>query len=156
MDAFASAIGWAVADAVRDGVGGLLGVEEGPQRGLEYHDDRHRFGRHDWDDHDDHRDEDDPWRDDDRLPIPSKPARRTNSRWKEAVRAAMQTGLWWLRQQPTKRPVLTTTLVALAAGSAAFVAGPTLVACVSVVASVVGLLMTAETPTTAAGLIADG
>jgi hypothetical protein len=154
-DAIAAAIGRAVAEAVRDGVSGLLGVQEQPQRGLEHYDDHYRFGRHDWDDQDDRRDEDDLWRDDDRLPIPSKPARRPNSRWKEAVRAAMQTGLWWLRQQPTKRPVLTTTLVALAAGSAAFVAGPTLAACVSVVASVVGLLMTAETPTTAAELIAD-
>src|SRR5262249_42473908 len=70
-DASAAAIGRAVADAVRDGVSGLLGVEEQPQRGLEYHDDRHRFGRYDRDDQDDHRDEDDGWRDDDRLPIPS-------------------------------------------------------------------------------------
>src|SRR5262249_58627740 len=108
------------------GVGALRGCEEQPQRAMEYHDDRYRFGRHDWDDEDDRRDEDDPWRDDDeQLSMPPKPVRRPNGRWKEAIRAAMQTGLWWLRQQPTRRPLLTNALVALAAGSAAVVADPT-------------------------------
>src|SRR5262249_46568816 len=119
-------------------------------------------GRDDFDDHpprrqgwdDDQGYENDPWRgEDEELPVPPKPP--TNGRWKGAIRAAMQTGLWWLRQQPTKRPLLTTALVALAAGSAAFVAGPTLVACVSVVASVVGLLMTTDNATSAAELITD-
>jgi hypothetical protein len=150
-DAIAAAIGRAVAEAVKDGVNGLLGGDDGPDRSRDDLDD-YRPRRHGWDDEPD---EDDRWRDDNELPIPPKPV-RSNARWKEAVRAAMQTGLWWLRQQPTKRPMLTTALVALAAGSAAFVAGPTLVACVSVLASVVGLLMTSDNATAAAELIGTG
>ena len=153
-DAIAAAIGRAVAEAVKDGVNGLLGGDEADRSRDDFGDYRSR--RQGWE-ADNQQHEDDPWRDDDEeLPIPPRPVRSTNSRWKEAVRAAMQTGLWWLRQQPTKRPILTTTLVALAAGSAAFIAGPTLVACVGVVASVVGLLMTTDSATAAAELIGTG
>jgi hypothetical protein len=50
--------------------------------------------------------------------------------------------------------VLTTALVALAAGSAAFIAGPTFAACVSVALSVAGLLLTADSTRTATELFA--
>src|SRR5262249_60778006 len=140
--------GGAVAEGDRDGESGRRGGDAGPeQSGDDFRASPPR--RHGWDDDREH--EDDPWRDgDEELPIPPKP--RTNSRWKEAVRAAMQTGLWWLRQQPTRRPLLTTALVALAAGSAAFVGGPTLGACGSVVASVVGPPLTAGGARSAAEL----
>src|SRR5262249_56829325 len=61
-DAIAAAIGRAVADAVRDGVSGLLGVEEGQQRGLECHDDRYRLGRPGLGGPDGRPGEDDRWR----------------------------------------------------------------------------------------------
>jgi hypothetical protein len=152
-DAIAGAIGKAVAEAVRDGVNGLLGGEDEAEQTRDDFYGGLRQGRHGWDDEEE-RHEDDPWYDGaEELPIPPRPARRVNSRWREAVRAAMQTALWWLRQQPCKRPILTTAVVALAAGSAAFVAGPTFAACVGVLASVVSLLLTADSARSAAELI---
>jgi len=155
-DSIAAAIGKTVAEAVKDGVSDLLGVEDEPEPRRDAYPGGYGHGRH-WEEGDDYgRYGGDPWRYQDEDPPPLPKPGRGDGRWKEAVRAAMQTALWWLRRQPTRRPMLTTTLVALAAGSAALVAGPTLVACVSVAASVVSLLLTAESTGTAAELIADG
>jgi hypothetical protein len=148
-DAIAEIISKAVAQAVRDGVSGLLG-NGGPFGQTRRLRDPFRDGA-----------EDDPWsddRDEDQAypwhctePTPQRP-----SRWTEAARAAAQTALWWLRQQPRKRPVLTTTLVALAGGCAALVAGPTLVGCVTVAVSLVSLLLTADSTRSAAEMLAAG
>jgi hypothetical protein len=75
-----------------------------------------------------------------------RPVERTPNcrRWRDALGSAMQAALWWMRQQPSRRPVLTTLAVAVAAGVTAFIAGPTLAAGVGVVASAAGLLLTAN------------
>jgi hypothetical protein len=62
--------------------------------------------------------------------------------------------LWWLRDQKGRRPVLTTSLVALAAGVTALVAGPAVGGSVGVFASVVSLVLTADAATTAANRLA--
>jgi len=147
-DAIATAVGRAVAQAVRDGVNALLGAREehpDPKR----FDGRPQADRRAWDD------EDAPWFDPaEEVVPPAQPARPAANRWKEAGRAALQTALWWLRQQPRRRPILTTTLVAVAAGSVALVAGPGFAACVSVIASIASLLLTDDSARSAADLLA--
>ena len=59
----------------------------------------------------------------------------------------MKASAWWLREQRSRRPVLTTSLVALAAGVTAFVAGPALAGSLGVLASVVSLVLTADVTT---------
>ena len=139
-------MGDAIADAVRDAVRGLLGSKEAPA-----------------DPYRDHRDyrapayycdgEDDPWGEEDRgwedeVVLPARETSPTREgagrRWRNAMSAAVQAALWFLRRQPRRRPVLTTLAVTLAAGVAGFVAGPALAAGAGVLASVAGLLLTAE------------
>jgi hypothetical protein len=154
-DAIAGIISKAVAQAVHDGVNGLLGND-----GLHHGFGQSRRQNDGWQTGG----ERDPWADDQddeqgtswRYSQPPAPEPNHNCRWTEATRAAAQTALWWLRQQPLKRPVLTTTLVALAGGCAALVAGPTLVGCVTVAVSVVSLLLTADSTRSAAEMLASG
>jgi hypothetical protein len=84
---------------------------------------------------------------------PPEPEPAASNRWGDAFRTAAQTGLCWLRTQPCRRPMLTTALVALAAGGAALFAGPTFAACVSIVASVASLLLTADSARTAGEMV---
>jgi hypothetical protein len=153
-DAIAGIISKAVAQAVHDGVNGLLGNGELLHRNQGFGQSRRQ---HDpWQ----VETEEDGWQDEDqeqawRYGQPAPQATQT-CRWTEAARAAAQTALWWLRQQPRRRPMLTTTLVALAGGCAALVAGPTLVGCVTVAVSVVSLLLTADSTRSAAELLAAG
>jgi hypothetical protein len=157
-DAIAEIISKAVAQAVHDGVNGLLGNSDLTHRhsgpGL------NRSQQDNWQ----AGPERDPWAGDEDedegrqwnygQPAPARTDRR--SRWTEAARAAAQTALWWLRQQPKKRPLLTTTLVALAGGCAALVAGPTLVGCLTVAVSVVSLLLTTDSTRSAAEMLGVG
>jgi hypothetical protein len=66
----------------------------------------------------------------------------------------LQAALWFLKRQPRRRPVLTTLAVTLAAGVTGFVAGPVLAAGAGVLASVAGLLLTADAYQSAAELSA--
>ena len=66
----------------------------------------------------------------------------------------MRAWLWFLRRQPRRRPVLATLAVTLVAGVAGFVAGPALAAGAGVLASVAGLLLTADASKSAAELAA--
>jgi hypothetical protein len=75
-------------------------------------------------------------------------------RWGNAMSAALQTALWFVKQQPKRRPVLTTLAVTLAAGITAFVAGPVFAAGAGVVASIAGLLVTADATKSAAEIAA--
>jgi hypothetical protein len=138
----AAVVGDAIADAARDAVRGLLGSKEAPADPYRDHHARsyYRDG------------EDDPWGEEDRgwedEVIPS--ARETpptregaGRRWRNAM-SAVQAALWCLRRQPRRRPVLTTLAVTLAAGVTGFIAGPALAAGAGVLASVAGLLFTAE------------
>jgi len=155
-EAIASAIGTTVADAVRDAIRGLLGEQENPPS----------YQNNDWEE--DHRTwhdpDDDPWMDRDRYDSDARgfhaPSHRTsNKRLHNAIGAALQSSLWWLRQQKSRRPVLTTSVVALAAGVTAFFYGPALAAGVGLLASVAGLVLTAESASSAAeslaGIAAD-
>lgn len=155
--AIAQAIGTAVADAVRDAIRGLLGE---PEHVPGYQD-------HDWYEPDRswrERSLDDPdrdrWRD--REPLEPQwqdqdtPAQRTsNSRLRQALALGLQSSLFWLRQQKTRRPVLTTSAIALAAGLTAYFYGPALAAGVGLLTSMAGLVLTAESASSAANQLAE-
>jgi hypothetical protein len=150
----ASAIGTAVAEAVRDAVSGLLGVRPMPPPRASALASRGPNQDRYWD-----QPEDDWWSQDEwDRPEPSQPPpvqeRAPNHRWGEAVGAALKASLWWLREQKGRRPVLTTSLVALAAGVTALVAGPAVGGSVGVLASVVSLVLTADAATSAADRLA--
>jgi hypothetical protein len=158
-DAIASAVSSAIGSVIRDVLRKLLGAEGEPPEQPRSFD--QRFGQDRYDpDHRLQRYEDDPWHDDDSWHedshatiSPSHDDSDEPNRWGDALRATVQTALWWLRIQPFRRPLLTTTLVALTAGGAAFFAGPTLASCVSVIASVASLLLTAESVRTASEVV---
>ena len=152
----ASLLGDAIADAVRDSVRKLLGGEDAPadpyrdQR--EYHSPAHY-----------REDVDDPWGDEDRRweeedYTPSRQTQTTRNsatdRWRNAMSAALQAALWFLKQQPRRRPILTTLAVTLAAGVTGFVAGPMLAAGAGVLASVASLMFTADASKSASELAA--
>ena len=146
-EAIASAVSNAVAEAIQDGVRNLLGARTSPQLDHRF-DQKHEpeFGH--WNEP-----VDSVWNDEEEYrpgfqEILVEP-KQTSSRWRNAIALALQTGLWWMGQQPRRRPVLTTVGVALAAGITALLAGPVLVAGVGVLASATGLLMTANAATTA-------
>jgi hypothetical protein len=149
----AAVVGDAIADTVRDAVRSLLGGKEAPAD--PYRD--HRDPAH-------YRDEvEDPWGEEDRrwegedfAPAREATPRRTGigRRWRSAASAAVQAALWFLKRWPRRRPVLTTLAVALAAGVTGFVVGPTLAAGAGVLASVAGLMLTADASQSAAELAA--
>jgi hypothetical protein len=153
----AAVVGDAVAAAVRDTVNGWLGARE------EYTDpcrptSDHRPYSRDRDPFDDPWREEAPWhRDEDFASTREVPEPPTDvgKRWRDALGAAVQTGLWTLRRQGGRRPILTTVTVSLAAGVLAFFAGPTLAAGVGVMASVAGLLLTADASASAIRLATD-
>lgn len=107
---------------------------------------------------------DDPWGEEDRrwedeedfTPHPETAERRNDaaSRWRNALSAAFQAALWFLKRQPRRRPVLTTLAVTLAAGVTGFVAGPAVAAGAGVLVSVAGLLVTADASQSVAELAA--
>jgi hypothetical protein len=162
-DAIATAVSTALGQAIRDAIRRLLGdvirtsdpyERQGPScYGRQHRDPYGSYGRENRDPYDGRSwDEDyDPWHEDSYEAADSLPSEPGN-RWTEALRASIQTALLWLRTQPCRKPLLTTTLVALAAGGVALFAGPTLAACVSVVASVASLLLTADSARTAGEL----
>jgi hypothetical protein len=166
----AGLVGDAIGDAVRAAVRNLLGNREAPALTAGFRDDRdHREPYRPRDDRDqfhrgDYRDADarDPWGEDERRwPEDGDYASRWETeerrqdrprRWHNALGAAVESALWWLRYQPRNRPVLTTLAVALAAGITGFVAGPALAAGAGVLASVAGLLLTANASQSVAGI----
>jgi hypothetical protein len=142
---------------VRDSVRGLLGGKEALQDPYRDRSDHHAPGYYG-------EREDDPWGDEDRrwreeedyAPARQAPAARSGAglRWRNAVGTALQAALWFLKRQPSRRPVLTTLAVTLVAGVTGFVAGPLLAAGAGVLSSVAGLLLTADAYQSAAGLAA--
>jgi hypothetical protein len=157
-DAIATAVSTALGQAIRDAIRRLLGDVMPHTRTSDPYERQMpgsygAYGRESRDPYDGRSwDEDyDPWHEDSYEPADSLPSEPSNQ-WTEALRATIQTALLWLRTQPCRKPLLTTTLVALAAGGVALVAGPTLAACVSVVASVASLLLTADSARTAGEL----
>jgi len=64
--------------------------------------------------------------------------------WLTALATGWRAGLWWLRRQQGKAPVLTTLAVGLAAGLVILAAGPVATAAVRAVGAVVGLTTLAE------------
>lgn len=156
----AGVVGDAIAEAVRDAVRGLLGGKGAPPDPFrDARDYRDRHGpAHDRDRADDPWGEDDRrWEDEEDFTPPRETPERgtgTGSRWRNALSAAFQAALWFLKQQPRRRPVLTTLAVTLAAGVTGFVAGPVLAAGAGVLASVAGLLLTADASQSVAELAA--
>jgi hypothetical protein len=153
----AGLVGDAFADAIRDSVRGLLGGKEAPAD--PYRDQRDYRDPHAPDYYRDR--EDDPWGDGENRWAEEdfSPARQSqtthnsaSNRWRNAVSAALQTAIWFLKQQPRRRPVLTTLCVTLVAGLTGFVAGPALAAGAGVFASVAGLMLTADASKSAAEL----
>jgi hypothetical protein len=161
----ATVIGSTIADAIRDAVKRLLGVEEEPaleDDGYRYNapsrwDDRNSSSR--WDDRnspDRYWNDDSGWGDQDDFDTPSQTpaaAHEAPKRWRNALTSSLQTALWWLKHQPARRPVLTTVAVALTAGITGFVAGPTLGAGAGVLASIASLLLTSGAVSSAVQLV---
>jgi hypothetical protein len=141
-DAVANAFSTAVGEAVHDVVRHLLGTNEPPAREQScYHQATPDSGL--W-----QNPEEPGWQEEDefqtRPPQPSPERKQTPGRWGNALGMAVQAALWWMRQQPRRRPLLTTAAVAVAAGITAFLAGPALAAGVGVLASTAGLFLTAK------------
>ncbi|MFO0929402.1 MAG: hypothetical protein U0736_20635 [Gemmataceae bacterium] len=153
----ASVVGEAIAEAVSDAVRRLLGGTEAPAD--PYRDHRERHGPTSYLDRGDDPwgEEDSRWEDDEvYAPAREAPAARNSagSRWRDALCAAAQAALWFLKRLPRRRPFLTTLAVALAAGTTGFVAGPAVAAGAGVLVSVAGLLVTADTSQSVAELAA--
>ena len=156
-DAIAAAVSTALGQAIRDAIRKLLGDPGQPTRpsepfagnGCESRGSYDGFERRD-----DWGGDDNFWGEDNYEPgRPPSSSPSAASRWSGALRASVQTALWWLRTQPCRKPLLTTALLALSAGGVALFAGPTFAACVSVVASVASLLLTADSARTAGELV---
>jgi hypothetical protein len=160
-EAIATAVSSTIGEVVRDLLRRFLGDQD-TKEGHSYTGqfdsqprDRYR-SRFDSEERDwDYRD-DDPWNEErQNWHEPTKPdsTPQASPRWNAAFRTAIQTALWWLRTQPLRRPVMTTTLVALAAGGTALFAGPTIAAGVSVIASVASLILTSDSVRSACGIL---
>lgn len=152
-EAIARAIGTTVSDAVRDAIRGLLGDPECPAsyQTRDWREEDRSWRERSWDDpmHDH-------WMDRSEMDTEDRQRHRrtTTARLNQAIGAALQTSLWWLREQKSRRPILTTGAVALAAGVAAFFYGPALAAGVGLLASVAGMVLTAESANSAAERLA--
>jgi hypothetical protein len=171
-NSIATVIGATIAEAVKDAIRRLLGLAQPggiiiPPYGPEpWYDDRNsrweRDGVRGWDREDrgwnrEQEDYDDGWdrQDNDYRSPDREPEPATNeqcNRWRNAWTSGLQTALWWLKYQPSRRPVLATITVTLAAGFTAFVAGPVFAAGVGVLASIASLLLTADATKSAAEL----
>jgi len=151
-DEIARAVSVAVADAVRDAVRSLLGRDTSLLTQDPAPDDLLEDRR--WNDPR----KEDLWQEEqDVEPEEDYPVLRpteNNNRWQQALRTALSTGLWWLKRQSSSRPILTTTLVALAGGITALLAGPAIAASAVALVSAASLVMTAETAGSAASGIA--
>jgi hypothetical protein len=122
----------AVADAVRDSLRRLLGAEGGAARDFRQGLPQPEAEEADWQE---------PLWEEDLPPEPPRPSPAAGRHWQNALGAAVEAGLWWLGRRPSRQPWLTAAAVALAAGGAAFVAGPAAGAAAGVLASA-GLLLT--------------
>jgi hypothetical protein len=142
-DAIAGAVSAAVAAAIHDALRHLLGSRDGPNR-------EHPFiQRSDFDNGLCYEADESLWHQDDGFQpqLQDTHAQRqrtpTPKRFRNALGLALTT-MWWLRQLPCRRPVLTTVAVAVAAGITAFLAGPTLAAGVGVLATTASLFLRAN------------
>ena len=162
-DAIATAASTAVAEAIHDAIRHLLGSRDGPTREQRFQQRSDVLGsrdgptrerpynqRSDSDDGLYYQAEEPRWPDDDGFwpELQDSPRERHGSevpkRWQHALGLAIRTALWWVCQVPCRRPILTVTTVAVAAGITAFLAGPTLAAGVGVLATTANLFMTAD------------
>jgi hypothetical protein len=159
-NSIAGVVGDAIADAVRHAVRNLLGRKELP---ADLSSDRRERRDHHAPSH--YRDRvDDPWGEEDFrweddevfTPVPETPptAPGAGQRWRNAMSAAVQGAFWYLKQQPRRRPVLTTLAVTLAAAITGFIAGPVFTAGAGVLASMACLILTADASKKAAELAA--
>jgi hypothetical protein len=167
----ATAIGKAIADAVSDTVRSVLGTSTDAHPPPDRRDWQHEQHRPPWD-HQRQR-EPDPWADpgddpwmlenryeseqDEELEPTSSTSRnpaRVRS-WLTALATGWQAGLWWLKRQRGKAPLLTTVAVGLAAGLVILAAGPVVTATVSTIGAVVGLTALSDAAQSTANNLAD-
>lgn len=152
-DAISATIGEAASEAVRDAVRGLLGSS--PQERFHGHYTKPRYEEDDW------AEDDDLWQHESRQNLAcgreavGHPA-RGDSPWGLALTAMAQAGLAWVRENTTRRPFLTAMLAVLSAGAAALLAGPVLGAGTGVLASIAGLIFTADAVTAVGELAVIG
>jgi hypothetical protein len=127
----------AVADAVRDSLRRLLGAEG--EAALDFRHDlpEPEMEESEWQE---------PLWEEDLPPEPPRPRPAAGRRWRQALGAAAEAGLWWLGRRPSRGRLLTAAAVALAAGGVAFVAGPAFGAAAGVLVSAAGLLLTSGKP----------
>jgi hypothetical protein len=141
-DGISRAVSAAIAEAIGDGLRALLGVRGNT---LGYHPDReHSVEDRDW-----HDSEGQGFWHQEHYADPDEEAAAQPSagycRWREVLGSALLTGLWWGKRQHSRRPVLSTLVVAAAAGILTYLAGPALTSAAVAVASAATLLLTAET-----------
>jgi hypothetical protein len=177
-DSVATVVGSAVAEAVRDGVRRLL-EQVNPTPTLKENETQRRDHLHQSDRLDDDRfdsggyyrepggwpreqgsdfPEDEQtdgglWRERYESEPPTREPETNNrqvGRLEYAVTTAVAAGTWWVQRNRLRRPVLTTVAVAVAAGIAAFFAGPAVAAGLSVLSAVGGMVLTADALTAAA------
>jgi hypothetical protein len=177
-DSVATVVGSAVAEAVRDGVRRLLDQinptpvmkenkpehREYPYRGERFHDDRFDDGGvyrepGGWPREqgselpEDEQTDSGLWRERYESEPPTREPETNNrpvNRFEYAVTTAVAAGTWWVQRNRLRRPVLTTVAVAVAAGIAAFFAGPAAAAGLGVLSAVGGMVLTADALTAAA------
>jgi hypothetical protein len=177
-DSVATVVGSAVAEAVRDGVRRLLDqvnptpvLKDDPprreylRRGDPFDDDRFDNGdyyrepggwpRGQSNEFAEDQNEGGLWSDryESEPELPSREPEAENrpvNRLEYAVTTAVAAGSWWMQQHKLRRPVLTTLAVAVAAGIAAFFAGPAAAVGLGVLSAVGGMVLTADALSTAA------
>jgi hypothetical protein len=151
-ESIASVIGETVAETVRDGLRRLFGRHDAapapspaPPTFHRRYEDRDPL----WDDPEEE-ERDDGWREQEDEPEPepfrppAAPQEKECSRWRHALGASLRAACWWLERQKPRRPVVTTAVIAIAAGVTAFVAGPAVADGLHLVSSMFGLLATAD------------
>jgi hypothetical protein len=142
-DGIARAVAQAVSGAVEQALGTLLGKAP-TQRPWPYQGEQHRPVSR-WDDDAD--DEDmDPWMNNPhpqyaRPTTPPAPTPR-GGHFASALAVGLRTAVWWFRQARSRRPVLTTLAVGLAAGIAVLAAGAS--SAVGLVGTALGALAVAD------------
>jgi hypothetical protein len=141
-DGIARAVAQAVSGAVEQALGTLLGKAP-TQRQWPYQSDHRPVSR--WDDDPDDEDTD-PWMSSPhpQYARPSTPpaANPRGGHFASALAVGLRTAVWWFRQARSRRPVLTTLAVGLAAGIAVLAAGAS--SAVGLVGTALGALAVAD------------
>jgi hypothetical protein len=151
-DGIARAVANAVSGAVEQALGTLLGKAP-TQRQWSYQGDHRPVSR--WDDDPEDNEDLDPWAPNHYRPNVPAPTneKAAPTKWASAFAAGLHTAFWWFRQARSRRPVLTTLAVGLAAGIAVLTA--TASGALGLLGSAVGALALADVTRSGVTALAD-